>query len=96
MAGVADDVRELERGLLMRGLGALEADRDSCADCGRTPLIGEQVHLYETSRTPALVCELCSQLRRGAPLASEIVRHSVHSVRIRSVTGQGRTAERPA
>ena len=27
--------------------GALEADRSRCADCGRTPLIGEQIHLYE-------------------------------------------------
>ena len=37
-------VERLERLLLRRGVGALEADRNRCADCGRTPLTGEQVH----------------------------------------------------
>src|SRR2546430_1971333 len=36
-----------ERSLLRRGMGALEAERDRCAECGRTPLTGEHVHLYE-------------------------------------------------
>jgi hypothetical protein len=38
-----------------------------CSDCGRTPLIGEHVHLYESAD---LVCELCRMLRREAPLLS--------------------------
>ena len=49
---VHSHVEQLERILLRRGLGALEADRDCCADCGRTPLAGEQVHLYG-GRQPA-------------------------------------------
>ncbi len=58
----------------MRGLGALEAGRSRCADCGRTPLTGEQVHLFG-ERSSEIVCELCSQLRGEPPLASETVRH---------------------
>jgi hypothetical protein len=83
MAGVADDIEQLERVLLMRGLGALRADRSRCADCGRTPLTGEHVHLYEDARARKVVCELCRQLRRGAPLYSEIVRHCEHGQTVR-------------
>jgi hypothetical protein len=38
-----------------------------CSDCGRTPLIGEQVHLYESAD---LVCELCRMLRGELPVLS--------------------------
>ena len=75
-------VEQLERVLLRRGLGMLEADRSCCADCGRTPLTGEYVHLYGGRRTE-LVCELCRPLRRQAPLASEIVRHCEHGQTVR-------------
>jgi len=83
MASVAEDFQQLERHLFSRGLGALEADRSSCADCGRTPLIGEHVHLYESARRTEVVCELCRQLRREPPLASEIVRHSEYGQTVR-------------
>jgi hypothetical protein len=76
------DVEQLERHLLARGVGSLTADRHRCIDCERTPLVGERIHVYEHSR--GIVCELCSQLRRRAPLESEIVRHSElgHTVRL--------------
>jgi hypothetical protein len=45
-----------------------------CSDCGRTPLIGEQVHLYESAE---LVCELCRMLRPDASLLSATVTHSL-------------------
>lgn len=85
MAGAASDSERLERILLMRGLGALEADRSSCADCGRTPLTGEQVHLYESraQRAGHVICELCRQLRRERPLLSETVRHCEHGQTVR-------------
>ncbi len=75
------DVEQLERFLLRRGVGTLEAGRDRCRDCGRTPLIGEQVHLYEEAR--GIVCELCSTLRWEGPVASELVRHSEHGHTVR-------------
>jgi hypothetical protein len=86
-----NDVEQLERHLFRRGLGVLEADRSRCADCGRTPLIGEHVHLYG-ARPPRpgrggtesqLVCELCRQLRHGPPLASELVLHGEHGQTVR-------------
>ena len=70
----SDDVEQLERFLLRRGVGSLTADRHRCADCDRTPLVGERIHVYE--REVGIVCELCSQARRGSPLASEVMRHS--------------------
>jgi hypothetical protein len=83
MASPITHVEQLERVLLQRGLGALEADRACCSDCGRTPLTGEQVHVY-AERQQRIVCELCRPRRREAPLVSETVRHCEygHTVRL--------------
>jgi hypothetical protein len=82
---VTEDVEQLERVLLRRGLGALEAGREPCADCGRTPLTGEHVHIYDSPRQPRhrLVCELCRPAQAEAPVASEIVRHCEHGQTVR-------------
>jgi hypothetical protein len=82
MASATEHVEQLERHLLRRGLGALEADRNCCADCGRTPLTGEHVHLYD-GRGGEVVCELCRSLRREPPVVSEIVRHCEHGHTVR-------------
>ncbi len=75
------DIERFERVLLRRGVGVLTADRNRCADCRRTPLVGERVHLYDHE---AVVCELCRPLRRDPPVATERVRHSErgHGVRL--------------
>ncbi len=65
---------DLELRLLRKGVGALTKGREACADCGRTPLAGEQLHHYGA----AVVCELCRMLRRAEPDASERVRHCEH------------------
>lgn len=85
MASLVSDSERLERVLLRRGLGMLAADRSCCEDCGRTPLTGEQVHLYESrgGRAARIVCELCRQLRRDAPMLSETVRHCEHGHTVR-------------
>ena len=72
---------DLELRLLRKGVGALTAGRDTCADCGRTPLTGELVHHYGATA----VCELCRTLRRRDTDATERVRHSEHghTVKIR-------------
>jgi hypothetical protein len=80
-ARVERDIEQFELVLLRRSVGALRADRDCCSDCGRTPLVGEHVHLY--ARVQGIVCELCSSLRREHPAASELVRHSEHGHTVR-------------
>jgi hypothetical protein len=79
MSQVSGDA--LERQLLRRAVGARLAVESHCHDCGRTPLLGERVHLYEDER---LVCALCRPLRRGEPQRTEIVRSSQfgHTVRV--------------
>jgi hypothetical protein len=77
----ATDAEQLERFLLRRGVGLLTADRPSCIDCGRTPLVGEQVHLY--GRAGDIVCELCRPLRGESPAASETVRHTERGQTVR-------------
>lgn len=64
---------DFERRLLRQSVEQLTAERTRCADCGRTPLIGEDLHLYEGGE---IVCELCRQLRREPPVDSSPVRHS--------------------
>jgi hypothetical protein len=74
MAPPADGgVDRIERLLLQHSVVRLEAGRDSCVDCGRTPLVGEQVHLYE--HVSGFVCELCSARRRDRALARQLVCH---------------------
>lgn len=77
----AIDEQDLERALLRKSVATLDVGRHRCADCGRTPLIGETLHRYAGGAT---VCELCRPLRRDAPEHSERVRHSEfgHAVRI--------------
>jgi len=84
---------QLEMILLRRGLGDLAAGRERCSDCGRTPLTGEEVHIYAPpslaftpfagARRQRLVCELCRPAHNGAPLASETVRHAEHGQTVR-------------
>jgi len=81
MPGSVTHIKQFERLLLRRGVGVLAADRHRCNDCGRTPLVGERVHLYE--RGKGIVCELCRPLRREHPAASELVRHSEHGHAVR-------------
>ncbi|MEA2314777.1 MAG: hypothetical protein QOI03_1469 [Solirubrobacteraceae bacterium] len=83
MASVADDVEQLERVLLRRSVGALEASRDRCADCGRTPLTGERMHLYEDHTRTGMLCELCRLDHAEAPVASKLVRHCEHGNAVR-------------
>ncbi|HEX3512271.1 MAG TPA: hypothetical protein VHT27_14360 [Solirubrobacteraceae bacterium] len=68
--------------LLRRSVGALEADRSRCADCGRTPLVGEEVHVFG-GRRKRLVCELCRLARHESPVQSELVRHAEHGLTVR-------------
>jgi len=79
MAVAVDDTEQLERHLLRRGVDELAAGRHRCADCGRTPLIGERVHDYDGR----VVCELCRVLRPDSPRSSETVRHSEHGHTVR-------------
>jgi hypothetical protein len=71
---------DLERALLRKGVGAREAGRHHCADCGRTPLVGERVHIYARG---AVVCELCRPRRHAAPERSQTVPHTEHGHTVR-------------
>jgi hypothetical protein len=79
------DNEELELFLLRQCVGVLEAGREPCADCGRTPLTGELVHVYAARppRRQRVVCDLCRLARDEAPLASELVRHAEHGQTVR-------------
>jgi hypothetical protein len=74
------DEQDLERALLRKSVGAMANGSQRCADCGRTPLIGETLHRYAGGVT---VCELCRPLRREAPDHSERVRSSEAGLAVR-------------
>ena len=95
-AGDTIDEADLERELLRKGVGALEAGRHRCDDCGRTPLVGERVHMYARPagaadrrvagagpRSDLVVCELCRLLRRDQPQATHLMRHGEHGLTVR-------------
>lgn len=76
------DEQDLERELLRKSVGHLEDDRRACADCRRTPLIGETVYGFTDG---SLVCELCKPLRREEPSGSDRVRHTEAGLTVRVV-----------
>jgi hypothetical protein len=63
-----------EISLLRHSVGALTAGRHRCVHCQRTPLVGEEVHLYGER----LVCDLCRHLRREAPRETVVVHSPEH------------------
>jgi hypothetical protein len=69
------DAPSLERELLRKGVGMRARSGHRCADCGRTPLVGERVHHYEGG---PMRCELCRPLRREEPVRSELVHGPEH------------------
>jgi hypothetical protein len=72
----------LERELLRKGVGDRTRLGRRCADCGRTPLVGERVHHYDGG---PLRCELCRPLRREEPIGSELVLGSEHDHAVRII-----------
>ena len=67
---------ELASVLLRKSVGAMTAGRTRCSSCGRTPLVGETMHVLTSERS---VCSLClggAQARHGEPLRSERVHAS--------------------
>jgi hypothetical protein len=65
----------LELELLRRGIGDRTRAGRRCADCHRTPLIGERLYHYEGGK---LRCELCRPLRKEQPVTSELVHGPEH------------------
>ena len=63
-------IPDLELALLRRGVDELEAGRERCGRCQRTPLIGERVYVYESG---SLACELCRSREHEKPLGSRLV-----------------------
>jgi DNA-directed RNA polymerase subunit RPC12/RpoP len=71
---------DLERELLRQSVGRMGAGRYVCADCGRTPLIGESIHSYALD---TVVCELCRPRHTAPPDASHPVRHHEFGMTVR-------------
>ena len=69
------DSPALERELLRKGVGTRTRAGQRCADCSRTPLIGETVYHYSRG---AMCCELCRPMRREEPVHSELVHGPEH------------------
>jgi hypothetical protein len=66
--------------LMRQGMGTLRARGHRCADCRRTPLMGETIYVFKGEK---LVCELCRHLRRDEPIGSEPVHGSEHGATVR-------------
>lgn len=81
MARQTLDSSDLERELLRHSVHVLAAGRHRCADCGRTPLVGERLYVYAEGLS---LCELCRPHRAAEPVARELIRSGEegHTVRI--------------
>jgi hypothetical protein len=61
---------------------ALRERRHGCADCHRTPLIGELVFYYGER----MVCELCRPLRREPHGHEEVVHSPEHRLTVKRLS----------
>lgn len=64
---------DLHLRLMRKGVSRLEAERDRCSVCQRTPLVGEHVARYANG---TLACALCVGSKRGEIERVELVHHS--------------------
>ena len=65
---------DLSRRLLRKGVDRLAAQRDTCSECHRTPLVGERVTRYADG---SMTCPLCvARGRAGEVERVELVLHS--------------------
>lgn len=74
---------DLELALLRKSVGELSAGRDTCVDCGRTPLVGERIYRF---RRATIVCALCRPARAAEPESSRLVHHGEHGHTVRRLT----------
>jgi hypothetical protein len=72
------DVQELS--FVRTSMRALAAARTGCAQCGRTPLVGETIFFYDER----MVCELCRRLRADEPARAEVVHSAEHELTVRA------------
>jgi len=74
------DMPELELALMRRGIDERADTSLRCGRCDRTPLVGEQVHVYAKKT----LCDLCAEREREAPLRSRLVHGPAfgHSIRV--------------
>lgn len=70
MPATLRDMLDLELALLRRGLDQRLAGSERCSSCNRTPLVGEQVYIYESG---AIACELCRERRQEQPSGARTV-----------------------
>jgi hypothetical protein len=83
---ISSSVPPREINLVPPSMRALRKRRHGCADCDRTPLIGELVFYYGDR----MVCELCRPLRREAPAHEEIVHSGEHRLTVKRLTRDSR------
>jgi hypothetical protein len=60
--------------------------RPTCVHCGRTPLVGEVLHVYEATGGDRHVCELCRSRHREPPARSELVHSPEHHRAVKART----------
>ncbi len=78
---IAREMQALELALLRGGIEERFAERQRCARCKRTPLIGERVYRYQGG---SVVCELCRSFESISPVSSELVHGPAfgHTIRV--------------
>jgi hypothetical protein len=74
----------LERQLLRHGVLQMTAGRCCCSECGRSPLVGEQMQVFATRNgDERALCDLCvAGAPPGEPLRMERVRPGERPLRI--------------
>jgi|RhiMethySRZTD1v2_1073278.scaffolds.fasta_scaffold1993568_2 hypothetical protein len=63
---------ELELQLMRRGLRGMTANRWECSSCGRSPLVGERLHVFTSRDRERSICTLCLKAAPEGSFGEEV------------------------
>jgi hypothetical protein len=63
---------ELELQLMRRGLRGMTAKRWQCSGCGRSPLVGERLHVFTHRDRERSICTLCLKSAPDGSFGEEV------------------------
>ncbi len=76
--------KEIASILMRNSLDRLQSDEAQCSRCGRTPLVGEVLHVLESGKRVCSLCVARLPSREGEPVGVERVRSSARPLAVRA------------
>ena len=74
--------KDMDSILMQTRLGAVPQDGPRCSSCGRSPLVGERMHVFDSGTTACSLCAPRLVASEGEPVADELVRSTARRLAV--------------